>query len=107
VGPVFFGFVEVSLRWRWIQWIQFSKFSVLLKLTAVALGVYLPFVIWIMRETRSTVILTRRAKKLRKERGMADGGTYRSRAEETKLPFVQAMKISLVRPLGMLQSWIR
>lgn len=73
------------------------------ELITVALGVYLPFVIWIMRETRSTVILTRRARKLRKQRGMADGGLYRSRAEETKLPFVQAMKISLVRPLGELR----
>lgn len=68
--------------------------------TPVALGVYLPFVIFIMRETRSTVILTRKARKLRKERGDADGGIYRSRAEEVKLPFVQAMKLSLIRPLG-------
>lgn len=56
----------------------------------------------VIPETRETVLLRRRAAKYRKERGMADGGKYLARAEVTKVPFLTAMRVSLLRPLVFL-----
>ncbi|TXT07257.1 hypothetical protein VHUM_03427 [Vanrija humicola] len=94
-GAVTMAWVEVEphLGWRWIQWIQF-----------IILGAFFPVCLVVMRETRATVILRRRAAKLRKERGLADGGRYLARAEIDKVKFVTAMGQSMTRPLVFLAT---
>ncbi|GAA5973421.1 hypothetical protein JCM8115_001738 [Rhodotorula mucilaginosa] len=57
-APVYSGFIDQSLGWRWVQWIHM-----------IANGVLLVLEIIFLRETRGAKILARRAKKLRKETG--------------------------------------
>ncbi|OCF57017.1 hypothetical protein L486_05874 [Kwoniella mangroviensis CBS 10435] len=76
------------LEWRWIIWIQM-----------IILGVYWPITLLILRETRAPVLLRRKAKNLRDERGMQDGGRYTARSEVDKEPFWTAMRKSLSRPI--------
>ncbi|PFH53230.1 hypothetical protein AMATHDRAFT_1307 [Amanita thiersii Skay4041] len=66
LGPVMAGWIEMNsrLEWRWIQWIQMILY---LLLTLV------------MKETRSAVLLTRHAKRIRKETG---DKRYRARVED-------------------------
>ncbi|OCF35086.1 hypothetical protein I316_03126 [Kwoniella heveanensis BCC8398] len=76
------------LEWRWIAWIQM-----------IALAVYWPIAYFVLRETRAPVILRRIAKKLRKERGMQDGGRYTARSEVDKPALGPALKQSMSRPI--------
>lgn len=93
LAPVIFSWVEADPRfeWRWIQWFQMITF-----------GLYFPIVVLVLRETRASVLLRRKAKKLRDERGMMDGGRYVARSEVNKLDLGEAMKRSLSRPLMFL-----
>lgn len=70
----------------------------------VSMGACVPAFFLVMPETRTTIILRRRAAKLRKERGLADGGRYLAHAEMEKVKFMVAMKTSLVRPLIFLAT---
>lgn len=92
LGPVWAGWVaqRQDLGWRWIQWIQAI-------FTAVAFIVLLIF----LTETRGSVVLTRRAVKLRKETG---DQRYRARAEEERASIAALIKTSLTRPLWLLVS---
>ena len=108
LGPVVMCWVEANphLGWRWIQWIQMSEFSTYsfvsyesLSTPVVACGVYWPLVVFLLQETRSSVLLRRRAKKMRKERGMADGGRFTSKSEVDKPKFWVALRQSVSRPL--------
>lgn len=65
----------------------------------VAIGAYIPFVVFILTETRAPVIIRRRAAVLRKERGLTDGGRYTARSEIGRQKFFAAMSTSLLRPL--------
>lgn len=94
--------VDERLGWRWVWWIQMSEFWHSEHTDEVILGVLLPAIIVVMRETRETVILRRRAAALRKERGLGDGGKYLARADVTKVKFSEAMRQSLLRPLVFL-----
>ncbi|RXK37531.1 hypothetical protein M231_05252 [Tremella mesenterica] len=76
------------LEWRWIQWIQM-----------IVMTAYIPFVYFVLRETRAPVILRRRAKHLRDQRGLQDGGRYTARSEIDKVGFGQAVRTSLYRPI--------
>ncbi|KZV74466.1 MFS general substrate transporter [Peniophora sp. CONT] len=90
MGPVAAGWIEANphLQWRWIQYIHI-----------IAAGLCFIFVLFFMKETRAPVILTRRAKKLRKETG---DERYRARAEE-ELPSLRTLLyISCTRPLLLL-----
>jgi len=83
------AFTDVDLGWRWVNWIQF-----------IIMGGFCPIVFVIMRETRSTVLLRRKAAKLRKERGLSDGGArYIARSEIEKIKFSTAMIQSMSRPM--------
>lgn len=73
-------------------------------LTAVSLGACVPAFFLVMPETRTSIILRRRAAKLRKERGLSDGGRYLCHAEVEKVKFMTAMKNSLIRPLVFLAT---
>ncbi|KAI0060642.1 MFS general substrate transporter [Artomyces pyxidatus] len=90
IGPVAAGWIEADPRfeWRWIQWFH---------LIAAGLTFCLLFVF--MTETRTTVIQTRMAKKLRKETG---DQRYRALAE-IELPSLKTLLIiSCTRPLRLL-----
>ncbi|OCF32630.1 drug transporter [Kwoniella heveanensis BCC8398] len=93
LGPVMFCWVESDsrLEWRWVWWIQ-----------SIMIAVFIPVISLILRETREPIILRRRAKKLRKERGLSDGGRYTARSEVGKVNFWVAMRTSLVRPITFL-----
>ncbi|KAE9388526.1 MFS polyamine transporter [Gymnopus androsaceus JB14] len=89
-GPVYAGWVEMNprLEWRWIQWIQM-----------IITGFYLLLVPIIMKETRSSIILTRIAKKIRKETG---DHRYRARIEDERMKLTTLIWISCTRPIHLL-----
>lgn len=59
------------------------------------MGVFTPLMIVGLRETRSLVVLQRQAKRLRKERGLQDGGRYTARAEINRMHLLPALKRSI------------
>jgi MFS family permease len=99
VAPVGMAWVEMNpkLEWRWIQWIQI-----------IIVGAYLPAIPLLMPETRSTLILRKTAKRLRKERfnGLPEkGAKYTARSEVGKPKISELMKVSLIRPLCECSTW--
>lgn len=85
-GPLLGGqIIQSSLDWRWIQWIQAIYTSV----GFIILCIFL-------KETRGSVILTRRAIRLRKETG---DNRYQARAEAERATIPILIKNSLTRPL--------
>ncbi|WWC59282.1 uncharacterized protein I303_101833 [Kwoniella dejecticola CBS 10117] len=92
-GPLLFCWVESTerLQWRWIWYIQSMMIAALI----------VPICL-IMRETREPVILRRRAKKLRKERGLMDGGRYTARSEIGKVSFWNGIKTNCLRAITFL-----
>ncbi|SPO29152.1 related to multidrug resistant protein [Ustilago trichophora] len=87
IGPVWAGWVENNRRlgWRWIQYIQ-----------AIYTGFILILLLLFLRETRGSIILTRRAAKLRKTTG---DSRYKARAELETASISVLIKNSLTRPL--------
>lgn len=78
-----------------------SRASILLKLTfctaqMMLAGVLLGLVIFFTRETRGNVILSRRARKLRKATG---DERYQCRSDAERASMVVLMKVSMTRPL--------
>ena len=104
VGAVAAGWVELNphLGWRWIQWIHFM--CVLLSHGAGAsahaarsvTAVFTVSVPFLMKETRSAVVLTRIAKKLRKKTG---NHRYRARVEDERASLRTLIWISCTRPV--------
>ncbi|KAH7885759.1 MFS general substrate transporter [Phlebopus sp. FC_14] len=90
LGPVVAGWIEAnpSLAWRWIQWVH-----------VIFTGVYFLAVVVILTETRSSIILTRIAQKMRKQTG---DDRYRAQAEIDKQNLLTLIKISCTRPLYLL-----
>ncbi|KAJ7505983.1 MFS general substrate transporter [Mycena galericulata] len=88
LGPVVAGWIEMSLGWRWIQWIH-----------TIAGGICIVLTIAVLQETRTGIMLTRMAKTLRAETGDA---RYRARAEDTRGPLRSLLWISATRPLILL-----
>jgi MFS family permease len=91
-GPFWAGFVagNPKLEWRWIQYIQ-----------AIYTGAVFILLFIFLKETRGSVILTRRAVRLRNETG---DKRYRARAEEERASIPILIKNSLTRPAFMLFS---
>lgn len=91
VGPVWAGWVEqnASLEWRWIQWIQ-----------AIFTGGAFVLILIFLKETRGSIILIRRAARMRKQTG---DSRYRARAEEEQRASIPVLiRNSLTRPLVFL-----
>ncbi|KAF7309455.1 Drug transporter [Mycena indigotica] len=90
LGPVISGWIEMNpkLQWRWIEWIQM-----------INCGVYSLFVPLILTETRTSILLTRLAKKLRKETG---DSRYRARIEDERANLMVLIFISCTRPIHLL-----
>ncbi|PWY99052.1 MFS general substrate transporter [Testicularia cyperi] len=87
IGPVYAGWIEqnTKLEWRWIQHVQ-----------AIYTGFILILIVLFLRETRGSIILTRRAAKLRKTTG---DPRYKARAELERASLSILIKNSLTRPL--------
>ncbi|KAI9062694.1 MFS general substrate transporter [Trametes sanguinea] len=90
VGCVAAGWIEQNphLQWRWIQWIH-----------VIWTGIFVVMVPIFMKETRSGVLLTRMAKKLRKE---TDNHHYRARIEDERASLRTLIYISCTRPIYLL-----
>ncbi|KIY44966.1 MFS general substrate transporter [Fistulina hepatica ATCC 64428] len=90
LGPVAAGFIEMnsSLQWRWIQWIQL-----------IICGIYVLLVPILMKETRSTIILTRLARKVRRNTG---DNRYRARVEDERASLWKLVRISCTRPIHLM-----
>ncbi|KAF9482569.1 MFS polyamine transporter [Pholiota conissans] len=90
LGPVYAGWIEMNsrLEWKWIQWIQM-----------IACGVYIFILLFVMKETRSSILLTRIAKKLRKLTG---NHRYRARVEDERASLRTLIWISCTRPIHLL-----
>ncbi|KAK1224672.1 hypothetical protein PQX77_012418 [Marasmius sp. AFHP31] len=87
LGPLFGGWIEMNrhLGWRWIQWIQM--------MTSGLMFILIPFV---MKETRSSIILTRLAQEIRKKTGDT---RYRARVEDERAKLRTLIYISCTRPV--------
>ncbi|KAK0440945.1 MFS polyamine transporter [Desarmillaria tabescens] len=90
VGPIMAGWIEMNqrLEWKWIQWIQM-----------MICGMYIVLVPLIMKETRSSILLTRLAKKIRKETG---DKRYRARIEDERASLRTLIFISCTRPIHLM-----
>ncbi|KAH8917397.1 MFS general substrate transporter [Atractiella rhizophila] len=89
VGPTFFGWVEQVYSFRVIAWIIFALSG------AFAVGVVLALA---GRETRATVLLSRKAARLRKETG---DKRYYAKSEENRPTIAALLKFSLTRPFRL------
>ncbi|KAJ7466776.1 MFS general substrate transporter [Mycena galericulata] len=87
-GPIVAGWIEMAMGWRWIQWFH-----------AVAGGLCILLTIAVLQETRTGVLLTRKAKKLRAETGDA---RYRARVEDERTGMRALLWVSATRPLVLL-----
>ncbi|KAJ2929472.1 hypothetical protein H1R20_g7617, partial [Candolleomyces eurysporus] len=89
LGPVFAGWIEhnPNLEWKWIQWVQMIICGVFILL--------LPF----MGETRSSIILTKMARDLRKKTG---DKRYRARVEDERGSLLSLIWVSCTRPFYLL-----
>ncbi|TFK39513.1 MFS polyamine transporter [Crucibulum laeve] len=90
IGPFIAGWIEMNpkLGWRWIQWVQM-----------MICAVYLVLIPFMMTETRSSVLLTRLAKKMRKDTG---DNRYRARVEDERASLRTLIFISCTRPVHLM-----
>ncbi|KAF9244116.1 MFS general substrate transporter [Melanogaster broomeanus] len=90
LAPLLAGWIESDQRlgWRWIQWAS-----------AIVSGVYFIAVLLFLTETRSDIILTRLARKIRKGK---NDERYRARAEIEKPKLLELIKTSSIRPISFL-----
>lgn len=85
LGPLTMGFVEDAWGWRGIEYVQL-----------VFGGVLAVLIVAFTRETRGSVLLSRRAAKLRKETG---DDRYQCRSDADRASLTIMIKTSLTRPL--------
>ncbi|SCZ90260.1 BZ3500_MvSof-1268-A1-R1_Chr1-3g01876 [Microbotryum saponariae] len=92
LGPIMFGYVEENYDFRLIQWITMGASG----LFTLALGcIVLP------RETRASVLLSRKAARLRKETG---DSKYQCKFDLERGSFTHMMTTALSRPVKMLAT---
>ncbi|OJA17621.1 hypothetical protein AZE42_10118 [Rhizopogon vesiculosus] len=90
LGSVFGGLIASNphLGWRWVQWIH-----------VMFAGIFSLCVIFALSETRSSVVLARIAKDVRKTTGDA---RYQSSSETDKPSMLSMIKVTCTRPLYLL-----
>lgn len=88
LGPTTLGYVAQNVGWRWTQYIQ-----------AIVSGVLTVVFVVVLRETRGSVILSRKAKKLRQETG---DDKWQCEADGERAGLVVLIKVSLSRPMYLL-----
>lgn len=79
--------------WRWIEWYQM--------MVAGAIAIVL---VLFTRETRASVLLSRRAKKLRDD---LQDDRYQCRSDAERSSISVLMRVSMTRPLCKLRVWSR
>ncbi|KAJ3570415.1 hypothetical protein NP233_g4421 [Leucocoprinus birnbaumii] len=91
-GPLIAGWIELNprLQWRWIQWIQL-----------IYAGTYVILIPFILHETRSTIVITKIAQRLRKKTG---DKRYRARVEDEGVNLKKLIWISCTRPVWLMIS---
>lgn len=89
-GPASMGWVALKLGWRWIQYI--------LIIMSVVLGL---LVIFLTEETRGSVILSRRAAKLRSS---TSDPRYQCRSDAERASLLILIKVSMSRPIYLLAT---
>ncbi|KAL8284121.1 hypothetical protein RQP46_004870 [Phenoliferia psychrophenolica] len=87
LGPALMGYVEQNLGWRWIQWVQMAL-----------MGVLTVCIIVFTRETRGSVILSRRAALLRR----TTDPRIQCRSDAERASLLILIKVSMTRPLYLL-----
>ncbi|GAO52258.1 hypothetical protein G7K_6339-t1 [Saitoella complicata NRRL Y-17804] len=90
LGPLVAGYINDGLGWRWIHWIQM-----------IVCGVCCIVFVLVLRESRGSVLLSKRAKKMRKETG---DQRIRAPADDERASLAVLVKVSLTRPLWLLIS---
>lgn len=104
LGPLFGGWIAEKAGWRWmcteILVVIQSRCSHLLVdwVLFIFTGVCFIFTLFIP-ETLASILLRRKAEKLRKSTG---DESYRTLEELERVPFFETLKISLLRPIVML-----
>ncbi|POY70051.1 hypothetical protein BMF94_6938 [Rhodotorula taiwanensis] len=88
LGPALCGWVEMKKGWRWIEWYQM--------MVAGAIAIVL---VLFTRETRASVLLSRRAKKLRDD---LQDDRYQCRSDAERSSISVLMRVSMTRPLYLL-----
>jgi len=88
IGPLVGGFLSDAAGWRWLYWIQL-----------IVSGVCWLMMAFTVPETYAPVLLSRRAKKMRKETG---DDKYTTEKELDPRPLSQQVEIALLRPLQLL-----
>ncbi|GAA5871883.1 hypothetical protein JCM3774_000717 [Rhodotorula dairenensis] len=88
LGPAVSGYIELKKGWRWIEWVQ-MMFA----------GIMAVLIILFTRETRGSVILSRRARKMRKETG---DPRYQCRSDAERASLAVLIRVSMTRPLYLL-----
>lgn len=88
IGPLVGGYLSDAKGWRWLYWIQ-------LIVSAVA-WILITFTV---PETYTPTLLSRRAKKLRKETG---DDKFVTEEDISKAPLSQRLRVFLLRPLQLL-----
>ncbi|KAG9883984.1 MFS general substrate transporter, partial [Aureobasidium melanogenum] len=92
MGPVIGGAIYQFLNWRWIFYIQIIWYCA-----------FIPLFFFTIKETRGSVILKQRAKKIR----AATGKKAYTRDELNHIPIWQIIKTSVKRPAYMLfTEWV-
>ncbi|CDZ96695.1 Synaptic vesicle transporter SVOP and related transporters (major facilitator superfamily) [Phaffia rhodozyma] len=88
LAPLYSGYILLYKGWRWIQWVQL-----------IVNGVVCLIEFAFCRETRGAVILTKRAKKLRKDTG---DERYRSPVELERDSYKDVLKDSCTKAVKLL-----
>lgn len=90
IGPLVGGFLSDAAGWRWLYWIQL-----------ILAGIVWFLITFTVPETYAPTILSRRAKKMRKDTGQSE---YVTETELDMRPLAERLRIFLIRPFQLLFS---
>lgn len=88
IGPLVGGFLADALGWRWLYWIQL-----------ILSGVCWLLITFTVPETYAPTILSRRAKKMRKD---LNNDTYVTELEINQRPLGERLRVFFFRPFQLL-----
>ncbi|KAI5240179.1 MFS general substrate transporter [Aureobasidium subglaciale] len=88
IGPLVGGFTSDHLGWRWLYWLQL-----------ILSGFVYILIVFTVPETYAPIILTKRARKMRKETG---DSKYVSESDLDTRPLGERLKVFILRPFQLL-----